>query len=317
LRKSTTVLFATFVAAQLASAPNAFGADNGEVEELRRELRSLQAQVQSLRTAISEAAELDRQRASILLKALKSGGGTTTSEAPPPPLPPSKAEPPPPPRVSEKSPARSEGRGRRVAPAAPAAPPPTEAAAGTIRGRVSVPGGEPVAYVYVENVMAPAVKGQKVTIEQVGKKFVPSWAVVQRGTTISFPNRDNIYHNVFSLSSGNSFDLGLYNSGSEAKTHTFSEPGAVDIYCNIHPQMAASALVVPNRHFAKVKGDGSFEIAGVPAGRRKVVGWSPSSRLTVEWVDLGPGQSADVNLKLEPKSPGHKNKAGQAYGQYD
>ena len=107
--------------------------------------------------------------------------------------------------------------------------------------------------------------------------------MVQRGTSIAFPNKDNIYHNVFSLSSGNSFDLGLYNSGGEAKTHTFTEPGSVDVYCNIHPQMAASVLVVPNRHFAKVKPDGTFEIAGVPdraaQGRRLGAGLAPDGRL--------------------------------------
>ena len=100
-----------------------------------------------------------------------------------------------------------------------------EPAPGTIRGKIAVPSGEPVAYVYVENVLAPPVKGQRKVIEQAGKKFVPGWAVVQRGTAIAFPNMDNIYHNVFSLSAGNQFDLGLYNSGGEPKAHTFSEPG--------------------------------------------------------------------------------------------
>ena len=128
---------------------------------------------------------------------------------------------------------------------------------------------------------------------------------------------DNIYHNVFSLSSGNSFDLGLYNSGGEAKTHTFTEPGSVDVYCNIHPQMAASVLVVPNKLFAKVKPDGTFEIAGVPAGRRKVAAWAPGSRLTADWVEVGAGQTAELNLKLDSKTPGHKNKSGQAYGSYE
>jgi plastocyanin len=171
--------------------------------------------------------------------------------------------------------------------------------------------------VYVENVLAPAVKGQRKVIEQSGKKFVPNWAVVQRGTAISFPNNDNIYHNVFSLSAGNSFDLGLYNSGGEPKAHTFTESGPVDVYCNIHPQMAASVLVVPNKYFAKVKPDGSFELPSVPTGRRKVVAWAPGSRAASEWVEVAAGGTADLNLKLESKAGGHKNKAGQAYGSYE
>ena len=188
---------------------------------------------------------------------------------------------------------------------------------GAIRGRINVPGGEAVAYVYVENVLAPPVRGQHATIEQSGKRFMPGWAVVQRGTTVAFPNKDNIYHNVFSMSPGNAFDLGLYNSSSEGKTHTFSEPGPVDVYCNIHPQMAASVLVVPNRYYAKVKADGSYELAGVPSGRRKIVAWSPGTKPTSDWVEVAPGAAVDLNLNLDLKSGSHKNKAGQAYGSYE
>jgi plastocyanin len=313
---STKLFVAGVITTLLLPAHAAWGAE-ADVEDLRREIRQLQAQIQALRTAILETAEMDRQRASILTKALKNMQ-VSSSEAPLPPS--AKTETastskpaPPPPAPAPTTTARAESA--PVAARRSPAPAP-EAAPGSIRGKVTVPSGEPVAYVYVENILAPAVKERK-TIEQVGKKFMPPWAVVQRGTTISFPNKDNIYHNVFSLSSGNSFDLGLYSAGTEAKTHTFLEPGAVDIYCNIHPQMAASTLVVPNRHYAKVKPDGTFELAGVPAGRRKVVAWAPSSRLTAEWVEVSGGQTAEVKLKLEPKTPGHKNKSGQSYGSYE
>jgi hypothetical protein len=76
-------------------------------------------------------------------------------------------------------------------------------------------------------------------------------------------------------------------------------------------------LVVPNRYFAKVKGDGTFEIAGVPVGRRKIVAWAPGSRPTADWIEVAVGHSADLSLKLEPKGSAHKNKAGQSYGSYE
>ena len=295
-----------------------------ETEEMRREIRQIRGQIQALRAALSEAAELDYKRAAALSRALNAIPGVTDSStatrprdegsdkpraaAPAAaPMAPSLASPPAPAPVAAH-PTRRGGESPKRAPEA--------AATGTVKGKVAVPRGEPVAYVYIENVTGPAVRDQKVVIEQVGKRFVPTWAVVQRGTAITFPNRDNIYHNVFSLSSGNSFDLGLYSAG-EAKTHTFNEPGEVEIYCNIHPQMAASALVVPNKLFAKLKGDGSFEIPNVPVGRRKVVAWAPGSRLTANWVDLNAGEAAQVDFKLEPKAAGHKNKAGQAYGSYE
>jgi plastocyanin len=302
-------------------------AEPADTEEMRREIRLLKSQVQTLKSAISEIAELDRQRAAILNKALSSM--PTAADAAPT-------------ARADKRPAESPRAADTTKPAAPSLPattdvPPTPAPRattafrapprprpqpveiphGALRGKVEVPAGEPVAYVYVENIAEPAVKGRRYVIQQVGKKFVPQWAVVQRGSVIEFPNLDNIYHNVFSLSSGNSFDLGLYNSSGDAKYHSFSEPGVVDIYCNIHPQMAASALVVPNRHFAKVKQDGTFEITGVPRGKRKVVAWAPGSRLTSQWVDLE-GDSADVSLKLESKGQGgHTNKYGRLYGSYE
>jgi plastocyanin len=291
----------------LAAKAHAQGSEPADAEEMRREIRSLKAQLQALKAAISEAAEFDRMRAAALARAL----GTSSAGAPDLPAAPS---------IKEKSAEPPARRGSRsAAPSlrrAQAAAEPASAT-GTLRGRVEVPGGEPVAYVYVENIHGPAVRNEVKKIEQLNKQFIPSWAVVQRGTTLQFPNLDNIYHNVFSLSSGNTFDLGLYNSSGDAKTHTFDEAGAVDIYCNIHPQMAASVLVVPNRFFSRVKADGTFEISGVPSGRRKVVAWAPGSRLVADWVEVPGGATADIALKLEPKASGHKNKQGRPYGSYE
>jgi len=294
----------------------AFGAEPSDLDDMRRDLHQLQAQVQALRAAMSEAAELDRQRAAVLTRALKNLPSAAESASPPPS---SKNEPasPEPRSVASAAPSLAEPRAEAAPRGSSHRSAANEGSLGAIRGKVEVPAGEPVAYVYVENIIAPPAKGEHKTIQQSGKKFVPGWAVIQRGTAIEFPNRDNIYHNVFSLSAGNSFDLGLYNSAGDAKSHTFTEAGPVDVYCNIHPQMAASVLVVPNRYFAKVKGDGTFEIPGVPAGRRKVVAWAPGSRPTADWIEVAGGRTADLSLKLEPKGSAHKNKSGQSYGSYE
>jgi plastocyanin len=289
------------------------GGEPSDIDDVRRELRQLESQVQALRATLSELAELDRQRAAVVTRALKNA--SSAPEAVPPPV--AKSEPPPP---VHSAPPASESRPRAEPSAANASSRralASETSVGMVRGRVQVPSGEPVAYVYVDNLLAPAVKGEHKVIQQSGKKFVPGWAVVQRGTEIAFPNLDNIYHNVFSLSPGNAFDLGLYNAGGDPKSHTFTEAGPVDVYCNIHPQMAASVLVVPNRYYAKVKPDGSFEISGVPVGRRKIVAWAPGSRSTADWVEIGVGRTADIDLKLESKGSGHKNKNGQSYGSYE
>ena len=278
------------------SAASADG--SSEMEEMRREVRDLKEQVKALREAVSEVAHYTKRSAE--------AWGSVLSESAEPRARPPVEEPGAKPRSRPAPPPRE------AKPRAEQAP---QQNTGVLQGKVKVPNGEPVAFVYVENVVGAPVR-DRVTIDQKDKRFVPSWAVVRSGTTIAFPNNDNIYHNVFSLSSGNSFDLGLYNSSGDAKTHTFNSPGAIDIYCNIHPQMAASVLVVPNQHFAKVNADGSFTIKNVPQGQRKVVAWSPTTKLASQWVDVADG-TAQVALTLEPKSRVHKNKDGRAYGSYE
>ncbi|HTV17892.1 MAG TPA: hypothetical protein VMG12_04455 [Polyangiaceae bacterium] len=279
------------VCALSTSSPAQDAEQTKTIADLQRQVRALEARLQALSAAASEVAELTTRSAAVWSRALAG-----EADAAPPP-----AKAPPKPKAS-------------VAPRPPARAPEE---IGVVRGKVAVPDGEPIAYVYVENVFAPPVRGKTVVIDQKNKAFVPGWAVVRRGTTIEFPNHDNIYHNVFSHASGNAFDLGLYNSGTPAKSHSFQSAGAADIYCNIHPNMAASVLVVPNDLYAKVQPDGTFMIKNVPAGQRKVVAWSPSTALAAQWVQLAAGSNADVTLTLVPKSRVHKNKAGRAYGSYE
>ncbi len=288
----------TIVAALALTVPSAAqeGGKSKELEDLQRQVRALEAKVQALTAAATELSELTLRSAAIWSRALS---GET--------------------RPVEDAPVKSRPKSKPSAPAAAAArpAPPAAAEVGVVRGKVNVPAGEPIAYVYVENVFAPPVRGKTVVIDQKNKAFAPGWAVIRRGTTVAFPNHDNIYHNVFSHSPGNSFDLGLYNSAEKGKAHSFQSAGAVDIYCNIHPNMAASVLVVPNDLFAKVRQDGSFTLEGVPVGQRKIVAWSPGTTSATQWVELKAGSTADVQLVLETRSRVHKNKEGRPYGSYE
>lgn len=283
------------------------------VDELEREVQSLRGEVRALRLLLSQLAELDRQRAAVISRALESSGAAPS----PAPTRPSGGRGAPPVAAAPVAPTLPAPPPVAAAPE-PAEPAPRREATnavGTIQGRVTMPSGEPVAYVYIENLRAAPVSGT-VTMEQLRKQFAPRWAVIQRGTTITFPNLDNVYHNVFSRSEGNSFDLGLYGGADGPKSHTFVTAGAVDIYCNIHPQMSARVLVVPNQYFAKVKPDGTFVIPNVPTGKRKLVAWAPGSEPTSVWVDLASSGSEEQALALQPRSEGHMNKFGRPYGSY-
>ena len=291
---STSSAFA-FLLPLLANGANGAAADD-QVQALTREVEALRSEVAALRFAVYEIGRSSRQQADLVDQALRRGGVT---DAKPPP-----ASPPP---AAPSAPSLKETAERS---------PPPSVGGGTIAGKVRVPSGEPVAYVYVEDITGQLAKGKKVEIDQVNKTFTPSWAVIEKGTEIVFTNSDNIYHNVFSRSRGNSFDLGMYRKGDDAKSHRFLRAGPVDVFCNIHPRMAVSVLVVPNQYFAKVQADGSFSIANVPPGKHKVVAWAPGSNTSSKSVQVSSGGSAKVELALESKSQGHTNKHGRPYGSY-
>ena len=102
-------------------------------------------------------------------------------------------------------------------------------------------------------------------VAQRGRKFVPDLVAVTVGQSVNFPNQDAFLHNVFSQYSARKFDLGSFKKG-ESKSKSFDTSGVIDVYCNIHPEMAATILVLPNTRHTRTKPDGSYVIDGVPAG---------------------------------------------------
>lgn len=155
-------------------------------------------------------------------------------------------------------------------------------------------------------------------VRQVNKAFTPAVSAVIRGTEVRFPNDDMIFHNVFSLSKVKRFDLGLYKSGT-TRSVTLSRPGIIDVYCNIHPEMAAKILVLDNPHFAVTGADGSFSIAGVPPGTYPYVAWHRGGEPVRGEVVVSAGAHARLDLKLveSPQSNLHTRKDGSPYGRYN
>lgn len=138
-------------------------------------------------------------------------------------------------------------------------------------------------------------------IAQVNRRFSPDLVVVQAGSTVSFPNMDPIFHNVFSLSRTRSFDLGSYDRG-QTRTVSFPKPGIVDVYCHLHPNMEATVVVTPNRWYARPDPlTGHYRIADVPPGRYTVVAWHKYAgffRKTVA-IEAGHDSVADFLIPLE------------------
>jgi plastocyanin len=268
------------------------------------EFQKLQAEVRDQRQLIIQLIQSEQQRYDMLLKLLQTGGGTGAAAAAAAAAPAVGAPP------AASTPSRGMGTLAEVAR-------PREQVHATIEGTVKVTGGEADAvYVYVDNVKSAPVHGKSIQIKQEGKQFNPSYAVVQVGTNIMFPNEDSIFHNVFSQSPRNSFDLGAYRAGPPPRPVTMTAPGVVDVQCNMHESMRAAVLVVPNKLFTKVRSDGSYRLEGVPTGARRVVAWGPNLKPARQNIELGAsGARADFSIEYTgPKML--PNKLGQPYGSY-
>lgn len=162
---------------------------------------------------------------------------------------------------------------------------------------------------------APRRAAESVQMTTRNKTLIPHVIAIPAGSTVSFPNQDPISHNLFSLSSGNSFDLGLYRRG-PGKSEKFEAPGIVNVYCNVHPNMSAviHVMATPYYGFADANGRYAFE---VPPGRYRVIAWNEQGGTTETVADVGPaGLPAPLALTIDSRNyrvTEHLNKIGKPY----
>ena len=191
---------------------------------------------------------------------------------------------------------------------------PTGRVTGTVK--VTEADGKPAiadVVVYLTGFTEPPA-GATATIEQRGRRFAPDLVAVTAGDAVAFPNRDPFLHNVFSQSPPRKFDLGSFKKG-ESKDRRFEKPGVVEVYCNIHPEMAATILVVPNRRHTRVGTDGKFVLDGVPPGRWKVFAYTRRAAKPVSaevTVIAGADTTLELALVRGAEQP-HTNKYGEKY----
>lgn len=128
------------------------------------------------------------------------------------------------------------------------------------------------------------------SIEQRASRFQPDLVVIPVGSTVQFPNADPIFHNVFSLSKTQPFDLGFYPRG-QTRSVKFNRPGIVQVYCHIHANMYAAIVVTSSPWYGRPSADGTYNWNNVPAGRYKLSAWHKAAglhRVDVNVTDSGP-----------------------------
>ncbi len=176
-----------------------------------------------------------------------------------------------------------------------------EAQSGTITGKVRARGvrHNGNAVVSIEKIpgMSFPVSKDQATLDQLNLTFIPHVLPVMVGTTVAFPNSDEVRHNVFSSSRVRRFNLGTYSRG-VVKHVTFDQPGEVALLCNVHSEMSAYVVVVETPYFAVTARDGSYTIKNVPPGKYVLKIWHERLKPQSKEIQVPTGGSVEVDFVL-------------------
>jgi plastocyanin len=163
----------------------------------------------------------------------------------------------------------------------------------------------PRAVVYLESTEVPetsALRSQplppasRVRMDQRNETFTPHVLAIDVGTPVDFPNNDQTFHNVFSLSKAKKFDLGRYGRN-KSKTVRFDKPGIVRVFCDIHSHMNAFIIVFNHPFHALTDDEGRYRIDNIPPGTYAVTAWHEGEARDTRSVTIPPGGGA-VGLDL-------------------
>ncbi|HEY4179376.1 MAG TPA: hypothetical protein VGM90_21175 [Kofleriaceae bacterium] len=149
---------------------------------------------------------------------------------------------------------------------------------------------------------AKARQPKRSVVEQRGREFLPHITAVSVGSTISFPNFDTVFHNVFSTSPTAPFDLGIYKVG-EAREYQFTKEGIVRLGCNLHANMSAYIAVVSAPSYVITDGTGAFSFRRLAPGKYRLKAWSEKSKAPItQEITIKPGKN-EINVGVSGDAP--------------
>lgn len=183
----------------------------------------------------------------------------------------------------------------------------------TVEGRATQDGTRTI--VYAERLDGAAqVRTSTYILTQSDKLFRPRALAIPVGSRVDFPNEDVIFHNVFSLTRPEPFDLGLYRAG-DSKSRVFDTTGTYRVFCNIHPHMTAVILVLPTSYIVEADANGDFEL-DLPPGRYRITAWSERSEPSTTEIEVAAAPVGVSSLSLNESNfvqTPHKDKRGRTY----
>jgi plastocyanin len=166
----------------------------------------------------------------------------------------------------------------------------------------------------------PRPQPRRFEMRQQHKCFEPHMLAIPAGSTVSFPNLDPFFHNVFSMFDGKRFDLGLYEAGASHSV-VFDRPGVCYIFCNVHPEMSGLVVVLDTPYYAVTDRKGEYTMEGVAPGRYVLSVWNERCKPEAagdfpRTVSISPENAALAPIRLLDTGQffiPHKNKYGADY----
>ena len=172
---------------------------------------------------------------------------------------------------------------------------------GTVKCRRVRHSGDAVVYIEKVGDNKYDVPDEHGVIDQMNLVFIPHVLAVQKGTTVDFPNNDQVRHNVFSPPDCcKQFNLGTYDVGA-SKPVTFDESCEVPLLCNVHAEMSAFVVVLDNPYFSVTARDGVFKIENVPPGNYKLSTWHEKLRTVTKDITVEAGKTISVSFELKKR----------------
>jgi len=112
-------------------------------------------------------------------------------------------------------------------------------------------------------------------LNQIDYAFVPRVLPVVAGAELRFHNGDSELHNIHTFAMGDRANR-MFNRSQlpgSTFTQTFERPESIVVRCDIHSQMIAHILVLPNVFYAMPAEDGTYSLTGVPPGKYELTAW--------------------------------------------
>ncbi|WDA39814.1 methylamine utilization protein [Erythrobacter sp. BLCC-B19] len=137
----------------------------------------------------------------------------------------------------------------------------------------------------------------KMGMAQKNREFTPGTLIVAKGSTVAFPNLDNVRHSIYSFSKPARFEIELYGRD-QTRTQGFAVAGSVKLGCNIHDEMRGYIRVTDTPYAAKTDTNGYVTLTGMPGGGASLTVWHPALR--------APGNESKSPITINGGSQTHK-----------